>query len=243
MSDHKFTVNCNHCGLNAICLPQTLNEEEMNAIDEHVKRGKPLHRGDKVFEMGDEFRSFFAVRSGAIKAYSIDAEGEEQVVGFFLPGEILGLDSIAAEQYVCTAKALETTAVCEIPYSDVAALSQKISKLQSQMYRMLSKEIHADHELHMLLGNQTAEARFAAFLMTLSLRYEQRRLSSASFRLPMARTDIGNYLGLAVETVSRVFTRLQGSGILKVEGKEVEILDRHQLCTMAHQTEDGRPVA
>ena len=105
------------------------------------------------------------------------------------------------------------------------------------MYRMLSKEIHQDHELHMLLSKKTAEERIAAFLMNLSLRYERRRLSSSRFRLPMARTDIGNYLGLAVETVSRVFTRLQGNGILQVDGKELEILDKQRLCHMAHQEE------
>ena len=237
MNDGKFSVSCNHCGLNGICLPQSLTDSEMSQIDEQVKRGKPLHRGDKLFEMGDDFHAFYAVRSGAIKAYAIDDEGDEQVVGFFLPGEILGLDSIAAGKHVSTARALETTAVCEIPFDQVETLSQRISKLQSQMYRMLSKEIHQDHELHMLLSKKTAEERIAAFLMNLSLRYERRRLSSSRFRLPMARTDIGNYLGLAVETVSRVFTRLQGNGILQVDGKELEILDKQRLCHMAHQEE------
>lgn len=235
----KFAVSCQHCGLNAICLPQSLTDEEMAQIDERVKRGKPLHRGDLLVEAGSPFTSLYAVRSGAIKAYSVDEDGDEQVIGFFLPGEILGLDSIDAGKHVSTAKALETSAVCEIPFNQVQSLSQSIINLQSQMYRLLSREIRHDQELQMLLSKKTAEERIGAFLMNLSLRYEQRKLSANRFRLPMARTDIGNYLGLAVETVSRVFTKLQHDGVLSVDGKELEIIDRHRLCHIAHMEAMG----
>ncbi len=230
----RYVVSCQQCGLNALCIPHSLSEEEMDELDSKLKRGRPLQRGQYVFEEGRQFGAIFAVRSGAVKSFSIDDNGDEQVIGFFLPGEILGLDAIEAGQYVSTARALETTAICEIPYEQVENLSSKIPTLQSHMYRLLSREIREDQELQMLLGKKTAEERIGSFLINLSRRYELRRLSPITFRLPMSRTDIGNYLGLAVETVSRVFTKLQNSGLLHVEGKEIEILDQTQLHEIAH---------
>ena len=230
---NKFAVSCQWCGLNALCFPYSLTDEEMDEVDEIIRRGRPLQRGQDLFTTGAEFTSLYVVRSGAIKAYNIDENGDEQVIGFFLPGEILGLDAIDAKKHVSSARALETTAICEILFPQIEALSSKIHNLQTHMYRILSREIREDQELQMLLGKKTAEDRIGTFLLNLSLRYEQRKLSSTRFRLPMARTDIGNYLGLAVETVSRVFTRLQNSKVLKVEGKEVEIVDRKYLSKMA----------
>ena len=187
-----------------------------------------------MFEDGQKFTSLYAVRSGAIKAYSVDQNGEEQVIGFYLPGELFGLDAIHNDAYVCSAKALETSAVCELPYTQVTELSAKIHNLQAHMYKTFSKEINTDQQFHRLLSKKTAEERISTFLQNLSERYQRRKLSPTSFRLPMSRTDIGNYLGLAVETVSRVFTRLQQNGILKVDGKELQILDLGKLCDIAH---------
>ena len=187
-----------------------------------------------MFEDGQKFTSLYAVRSGAIKAYSVDQNGEEQVIGFYLPGELFGLDAIHNDAYVCSAKALETSAVCELPFTQVTELSAKIHNLQAHMYKTLSKEINTDQQFHRLLSKKTAEERISTFLQNLSERYQRRKLSPTSFRLPMSRTDIGNYLGLAVETVSRVFTRLQQNGILKVDGKELQILDLGKLCDIAH---------
>lgn len=230
----KFSISCQQCGLNELCIPHTLTADEMDEVDQIVKRGKPLQRGDYLFSAGDQFHSVFAVRSGSLKLFSIDDEGEEQVIGFFLPGEILGMDAIDSKTYISNARALETASVCEIPFEAIEDLSATIKNLQVHMYRLLSREIRFDQELQMLLAKKTAEERIGAFLINLSTRYEQRRLSATRFRLPMARSDIGNYLGLAVETVSRIFTRFQTMGILKVEGKEVEILDRHALCNLSH---------
>lgn len=235
----SFTVSCQNCGLNELCLPHTLSVDEMDEVDSIVKRGKPLQRGEYLFHAGDDFSSLFAVRSGSIKVFSIDDEGEEQVIAFYLPGEILGMDAIDSARHISAAKALETASVCEIPYRDVEKLSANIQNLQVHMYKLLSREIRIDQELQMLLAKKTSEERIGAFLMNLSMRYEQRRLSATRFRLPMARSDIANYLGLAVETVSRVFTRLQTMGVLKVEGKEIEILDRHSLCDIAHLKTDA----
>ena len=233
-SQARFTVSCQQCGLNELCIPHALTNQEMDEVDAVVKRGKPLQRSDFLFREGDEFSSLYAVRSGSFKAFSIDDEGEEQVVGFYLPGEILGMDAIDSKCHSSSARAMETSSVCEIPFESIEDLSANIRNLQVHMYRLLSREIRIDQELQMLLAKKTAEERIGAFLMNLSMRYEQRRLSSTRFRLPMARSDIANYLGLAVETVSRIFTRLQTAGVLKVEGKEIEILDRKSLCDVAH---------
>jgi CRP/FNR family transcriptional regulator len=230
----KFVISCQQCSLNAICIPKTLSEQEMDVVDAEIKRAKPLQKNSGIFETGDKLASLFAVRSGAFKTFSIDESGEEHVVGFFLPGELLGLDAIDTGSHPTSAKALETSTLCEIPYNQIESLSSKIHNLQSHMFRLLSHEIREDQELQMLLGKKTADERIGAFLLNLSTRYKQRHLSPTLFRLPMARTDIANYLGLAVETVSRVLTRLQAQKILRVEGKEVEILDHHQLCVVAH---------
>lgn len=218
-----------------MCLPYSLTFDEMDVVDKSFKRGKPLQRNQAVYESGQQFNSIYAVRSGAIKTFSIDESGEEHVIGFYLPGEIFGLDAIDEKIHVSGAKALETSAICEMPYSQMDELSSKIHNLQSHMYRLFSREIREDQEMQMLLSKKTAEEKIGNFLLNLSLRYQQRKLSPTTFRLPMARTDIGNYLGLAVETVSRVFTRLQNNKVLHVEGKEVEILDHHKLCLVAHQ--------
>ncbi|MBT4163093.1 MAG: fumarate/nitrate reduction transcriptional regulator Fnr [Gammaproteobacteria bacterium] len=233
-SQSKFTVSCQQCGLNELCLPNSLTIDEMDEVDRVVKRGKPLQRGEFLYSTGEDFSSIYAVRSGSIKVFTIDDEGEEQVIGFYLPGELLGMDAIDSRLHMSTAKSMETSSVCEIPFDSIEDLSTSIRNLQMHMYKLLSREIRIDQELQMLLAKKTAEERIGAFLMNLSMRYEQRRLSSTRFRLPMARSDIGNYLGLAVETVSRIFTRMQTMGVLRVEGKEVEILDRQSLCNIAH---------
>jgi CRP/FNR family transcriptional regulator len=217
-----------------ICVPQSLTPEEIDLVDSKVQRGRAVQRNKHVFEDGQKFTSLYAVRSGEIKAYSVDQNGEEQVIGFYLPGELFGLDAIHNDAYVCSAKALETSAVCELPYTQVTELSAKIHNLQAHMYKTFSKEINTDQQFHRLLSKKTAEERISTFLQNLSERYQRRKLSPTSFRLPMSRTDIGNYLGLAVETVSRVFTRLQQNGILKVDGKELQILDLGKLCDIAH---------
>ena len=235
MSDNqKFIVSCQECSLSALCIPKSLSVDEMDQVDAEIKRAKPLQKNGSIFDMGDTFKSLYAVRSGAFKSYSIDESGEEHVVGFFLPGELIGLDAIHMGTHPTSAKALETSTLCEIPYDQMETLSGKIHNLQSHMYRVLSSEIREDQELQMLLGKKTADEKIGSFLLNLSRRYQQRHLSGTLFRLPMARTDIGNYLGLAVETVSRVLTRMQQQDILKVEGKDVEILDTHQLCHVAH---------
>lgn len=223
-------VSCNDCSLSAICLPLAVNTRELDELDQIIRRSRPLKRGEHLFRAADQFESVFAVRSGAVKTYSLSEEGEEQVTGFYLPGEILGMDGISTAHHMSSAKALETASVCEIPFTRLEDLSSRIPALQHHFFQLMSREIQADHELHLLLSKKAAEDRVAALILSISTRHQRRGLSASRFRLPMSRYDIANYLGLAVETVSRIFTRFQHQGLIKTEGREVEILDRHGLC-------------
>ena len=234
ISFETIRVACKNCTLNALCLPMGLAPEDVERLDDIVKRTRPLHRGDFLFRTGDRFRSLYVVKTGSIKTFAPSPEGGEQVLGFHLPGEIIGLDAIDTEAHACSAKVLETSAICEIPFSRLEELSASIPSLQHQMFRLLSKEISHDTDMLLLLGKKNAEERLAAFLVSLSRRLAKRGLSPTDFYLSMSRHEIGNYLGLAVETVSRLFTRFQDEGLLKVDRKHVELIDLDGLETLVN---------
>jgi CRP/FNR family transcriptional regulator len=230
LTEHKvisfetIRVACRSCTLATLCLPVGLAPEDVERLDDIVKRNRPLHRGDYLFRSGERFRSLFVVKTGSVKTYSPIEEGGEQVLGFHLPGEVIGLDAIEKEVHACSAKVLETSAICEVPFSRFEELSNSIPSLQHQMYRLLSKEISQDTEMLLLLGKKSAEERLATFLLSMSRRLRRRGLSATDFYLSMSRHEIGNYLGLAVETVSRLFTRFQDEGLLKVDRKHVQLM-------------------
>ena len=224
------TVSCNDCNLSPICLPLAVEPDELNQLDTIIHRGRPLKRGEHLFRASEPFTSVFAVRSGAMKTYENSMDGDEQVTGFYLPGEIVGMDGISSSHHVSNAKALETATVCEIPFSRFEELSIKIPSLQRHFFSLMSQEIRSERELHMLLGKKTADERVAALILSMSARHQHRGLNGAAFRLPMSRNDIANFLGLAVETVSRIFTRFQQLRLISVDGREVNILDRAGLC-------------
>ncbi|HHJ14911.1 MAG TPA: fumarate/nitrate reduction transcriptional regulator Fnr [Gammaproteobacteria bacterium] len=226
----EIRVACKACSLNEICLPVGIGKEDLERLDAIIDRKRPLARGDHLFRTGDAFRSIFAVRSGTLKTYTTSPEGQEQVMGFHLPGELVGLDAIASDSHPLSAKALETTSVCEIPFEDLESLSTQLPDLQRQMLRLMSQEIRNDEQNLLRLGQRSAEERLAGFLISLSNRFRRRGFSATQFNLTMSRGDIGNYLGLALETVSRLFTRFQNEGLIRVERKHVELLDRQRLC-------------
>jgi len=226
-------ANCKDCSLSGLCLPLSLNMQDMESLDEIVKRGRPLKKGETLFRQGDPFNSVFAIRSGALRTFSVTDAGEEQITGFHLPSELVGLSGMDTETYPVSAQALETTSVCEIPFERLDELSVLLPQLRRQLMRIMSREIRDDQQMMMLLSKKTADERIATFLINLSARFSARGFSANQFRLPMSRNEIGNYLGLAVETVSRVFTRCQASGLLEAEGKEVKILDSIRLCALA----------
>jgi CRP/FNR family transcriptional regulator len=222
---HNSTISCGNCRLGSICLPLALETDEIVRLDEIVQRGRPLQMGEHLYRESDAFTSVYAVRSGAIKAYRITGDGQEQVTGFYFPGEIIGMDGISKDKYACSAKALETSAVCEIPFNRLEELSVQVPTMQRHFFQLMSQEITSDQQLITLLSKNSAEERIATLLVSISSRNARRKLSKTSFRLPMSRTDIGNFLGLTVETVSRVISRFNKQGLIEVESKEITLLD------------------
>lgn len=225
--------SCQHCSLSNLCLPLALERDDMDHLDEVVNRDRIFTRGERVFTQSEPFRSCFAVKSGAIKTSVITEAGDEQITGFFMPGELVGLDSMGDENHASTAKALERTSVCEIPVEQLERLVQTLPGLQHHMFHLMSQEIRNSQQLSVLLSKNTAEERIAALLLSLSSRFQRRRLSPTHFNLPMARNDIANFLGLAVETVSRVFTRFQNQGLIRARGRDIELLELQALQSMA----------
>lgn len=215
-----------------------MEDADLEALNRIIERRRPMKRGHHLYRIGDTFQAIYAVRSGSIKTYTVSTEGQEQVTGFHLAGELLGLDAINDGNHPCNAKALETTAVCEIPFDRLDELCDRIPGLRRQLFKIMSKELSFEQSLLTLLGKKNSQERLAAFLLSLSARYRGRGFSAHEFRLGMSRDDIGNYLGLAMETVSRMFTRFQSEGILEVDNRDVRILDLERLQTLAHQ--DGR---
>lgn len=231
-----LSSSCHLCSLSNLCLPIAVSHSEIDRLEDVIKQGKVLDRGEHIFQEHSPFRSCFAVRSGSFKTYVVTEDGEEQVTGFYLPGEIIGMDSTNTEAYSCSAKALEKSSICEIPFEQFEDLATKIPTLQHHFFQLMSKEIRESRQLSMLLSKNTAEERIASLLISLSERFQRRKLSPSHFRLPMPRNDIGNYLGLAVETVSRVFTRFQKSNIISVQGREITLNDIELLKNMVKHT-------
>ena len=225
--------HCQTCALNALCLPLSLNDNDMDRLDDIIRRGRPIQKGTLLFQQGEPFQSVYAVRTGALKTYTIAAGGEEQITGFHLASEIIGLSGYDSGTYPLTAKALETTTVCEIPISQLDQLSDELPGLRRQLMRNMSGEIRHDQNMMMLLSKKNAEERIASFLVDISERFVRRGFSHTQYRLSMSRVDISNYLGLAVETVSRVFTRFQKNELIATQGKEITLLDAKTLYQMA----------
>lgn len=222
---HNPRVSCASCRLNELCLPIALNKTEIHQLDEIVERNRPFKKGDHLYRQNDPFKSVFAVRSGSFKSYILSDGGQGRVTGFFLPGEIIGMDGIASKHYANSIQSLEHSSICEIPFSQLEKLSHQLPNLQHHFFAILGNEIAKDQQIHTLLCSYTAEERTASFLLGLSARYARVSLSPVRFLLPMTRGDIGEYLGLTVETVSRIFTGLQRKELIKVSNREIEIID------------------
>ncbi|WP_192035274.1 fumarate/nitrate reduction transcriptional regulator Fnr [Halomonas sp. YLGW01] len=229
-------TRCQTCSLSSLCLPLALEVEDMDRFDAIIRRRPPLKKGETLVRQGTPFSSVYAVRSGSLKQLSSEGSGDEQLTNFYLPSELVGLDGIDEECYPGTVVALETTTVCEIPFDRLDGLSEHLPELRTQLYRSLSKELRDDRRMLRLLSRKTADERLASFLVNLSSRFRRRGYSPYSFRLSMSRADIGNYLGLAVETVSRILGRFQQQQLVAVSGREVNILD---LEILAERAQDG----
>lgn len=229
----QLRVACKDCSLFQLCLPHGISGADLAKLDRIIDRRRPLARGKHLFEVGTPFRSIYVVRSGSVKTFTPTPDGEEQVTGFHLPGEIVGLDAISTGTHPCSAVALETASFCEIPFAQLEDLSDEVRSLGRHLLRILSREIHDDHEILKLMGKHSAEERLAALLFSFMSRLERRGLSGRDFHVSMSRHDISNYLGLAVETVSRVFSRFQQDGLLTVDRRHVIIHDVERLKALA----------
>ncbi len=225
ISIRQLRQNCSTCSLRELCLPIGLNAEEMRELDALITQGRPVKRGDGLYRAGEPFRSLYAVRVGFFKSSVISEDGREQVTGFHMSGELMGMDAISSDVHTCDAIALEDSEVCELPFAEIESLARNVPALQHHLYKVMSREIVRDHGVMLLLGNMKAEERLAAFLLNLSQRFALRGYSATSFHLRMTREEIGSYLGLKLETVSRILSRFQDQGLIKVQNRLIEIID------------------
>ena len=233
----QLKVSCASCTLRELCIPQGMSEEELKLIDTVIERNKPVHKNDYLFRAGDTNRSIYAVLSGSVKTLVDNPNGEEQIVGFHLPGELLGMDGFSGDAHTCSAVALETSSVCEFPLESLDEVCHVVPSIQYAMRRIMGREVTKDHAMLLLLGRMSAEEKLASFLISLSKRMAQRHWKPTEFNLTMPRQDIANYLGLAVETVSRLFAHLQDENIIEVDRRRVNISDMDRLKAIVGDSE------
>jgi CRP/FNR family transcriptional regulator len=222
-------VACSACNLRELCLPVGLSDEELVSLDNMIGTRRTVRRGESLFHAGEPFAALYAVRTGFFKTIVSAVDGREQVTGFQMAGELLGLDGISTDRHSCDAIALEDSQVCMIPYGQLETLSREFTLLQHQFHKIMSREIVRDHGVMLLLGSMRAEERLAAFLLNLTQRLQARGFSPSALVLRMTREEIGSYLGLKLETVSRTFSKFQDEGILEVKQRDIRILDQAAL--------------
>ena len=214
-----------------------LGESDMTRLDDIIGRRRKIPKDTHLYRIGDHFTNLYAIRIGHFKTFQVSPSGEQQVTGFQMAGELLGMDAISTEHHHCDAMALEDSEVCEIPFARLEELFGTIPSLLHHFHRMMSQEITREQNVMLLLGNMRAEQRFAAFLINLSSRYAARGYSSTTFQLRMSREEIGNYLGLSIESISRLLSRLKKQGLLRVANREIELLDITRMKALAAGTE------
>lgn len=230
---------CTYCSVRQLCLPGGIGAEELQRLDQIVQRRRPVARGERLFRLGDPLTAVFIARDGAFKSVSISEDGEEQVLGFHLPGELIGLDALGTGEHRCEGVALTAANVCEVPYDQLSAVAAQVPSLQQQLFRVIGQSVDRDQDHLGILVRRQANERIALFLHSIGERYRNVGQSDRLFQLPMSREDIARFLGLALETVSRGFTRLQDDGVIDVTGRRVEIVNVTELLRLAHGTDSG----
>jgi len=230
---------CSTCNLRELCLPVGLSAQELNRVEQLVNVRKRVKRGDVLFRAGDAFANLYALRFGFFKTTTASPDGREQVTGFQMVGEILGLDGIVHDQHTCDAIALEDAEVCVLPFDKIEEISREVNQLQSNVHRIMSREIVRDQGVMMMLGNMRAEERLAAFLLNLVQRLQERGFSSTELQLRMTREEIGSYLGMKLETVSRTFSKFVAEKIIEANQRHIVITNAAALRRLAQaQTEE-----
>lgn len=228
-AESSFKVACSNCNLRELCLPIGLSTEEMTQLDGMVATRKKIKQGGHLYSSGDAFTTLYAIRTGFFKTCVVSEDGREQVTGFQMAGEIMGLDGIVSDKHNCNAIALEDAEVCVMPFNHVEDLSRQIPMLQRHVHKIMSREIVRENGVMMLLGNMRAEERLAAFLLNLVQRLHARGFSQSEFVLRMTREEIGSYLGMKLETVSRTFSKFSDDGIIEVKQRNVKIINPEAL--------------
>lgn len=220
---------CARCELRDLCLPAGLDSADVDRVDQMVADRTRLASGETLYHAGSPFRALYVIKSGSLKTQAISEGGELQILGFHLPGEIMGFDALAGERHQCSAETLEASSVCRLPYAELERISAAVPGLQRQFMRLLSREMGDDHNHMAMMGRNQAISRLALFLHNMSKRQARLGRSPDQLTLTMSRADLANYLGLVLETVSRLFGRLQEMGLIEVRRREVKILDRDGL--------------
>jgi len=236
----SLKVACGSCSLRELCLPLGLDKGDLDRLDKIINRRQRLQSGQHLYRARDAFHNLYAIKRGFFKTYELNNDGIEHVNGFHMAGEMIGLDAISDGTHACNAVALEDSEVCEIPFLKLEQLFHDIPALQHQFHRVMSREIGADHSLMMLLGTMRAEEKLATFLTNLAERLAALGFSSTTIHLSMSREDIGNYLGLKLETVSRMFSKFQDDGLIAVERRNLHIKDMDGLHKIAQCLHGGR---
>lgn len=227
------TIACNDCGIYSLC--HTVGgDADLSLLDVMVRNRRTFKRGEFLYRIGEPFKAIYAIRSGSIKTSILTDDGRAQVTGFHIAGELLALNAIVTNHYTCEACALETTSVCEVPFERFEELCEISPGLQYQMMKVMSSEILHHQQLMVLLGKKNAEERMATYLINLSYRFARRNYSPLQFNLSMSRSDIGNYLGLAEETVCRILARFQDEGLIITRRRQVQINDLARLQAVAN---------
>lgn len=232
--------SCLNCPVHDDCLSRCLAGGRLSRF-EAVRESMPvLRRGAYLFSTHDSLDALYIVRSGILKTSVTTESGSEQITGFYLPGDVLGLDGIETGCHQCTAVALQTSSICALPFHQLTVLCSELRELQTQIWRLMSQEVMARQDMQLVMGQRDAEARLSTFLLTLSTRMRRLGYSATHFQLPMTRHEIGNYLGLSMETVSRLFTRLQNDGLIARHKRFVQLMNLDQLRTRC--INDVKPV-
>ena len=229
MTPISIKVACSNCNLRELCMPLGLNQDELDRIDDLVATRRKVQRGTALFHNGEDFKALYAIRTGFFKTTVTTEDGRDQVTGFQMAGEIIGLDGIVNDHHTCDAVALEDAEVCEMPFHRIEELSREVNALQRHVHKIMSREIVREHGVMLLLGSMRAEERLAAFLLNLVQRLHARGFSQSELVLRMTREEIGSYLGLKLETVSRTFSKFVEDGIVEVKQRHIRILDTEAL--------------
>ena len=228
--------SCGSCALHELCLPVGIDAEDLERLDATVRDKRALDRGKTLFRQGESFHALYVVRSGSLKSFVESPGGDLQVLGFHLPGEIVGIDGLTSDHHMCSVEALERSSICELPYAQLQHVTGAVPALHRQLMRVVSREMVAEHGHLVMMGRQQAQERLAIFLHGLADRYARLSRDSSTLTLSMSRYDIANYLGLVMETVSRLFSRMEAAGILAVNRKAVRILRPDLLAELCGQS-------